>query len=277
MYEKGLFHSWVPNWAKLLISALIIMPTIAAGGVYNVNIQLTYSGLGALYEDVSFAYFATNIGMILGLAMFLKIKMFFRAKEMLLFSLTLMAVLNIWIYHTANIFIINVSSFLIGYAKILVMLNVNPPIMTLISPSRDRGVFYSVLYPVILGGSQLSFFFLGKFSTLYSWKHVYILMAIVLIICNIFVCFFVHNKRSGKKLPMRGFDWISISILVTFMTLIDYVCVYMKQLYYLHPQRLHLLVGLLIISICVFVIRQFNMERPIVDMRIFLKRNTFCQ
>jgi DHA2 family multidrug resistance protein len=63
MYNKGLYHDWIPKPVQLLLIVLLLAIVMPLGGVYTGNISYLVGGTGALSEYFLWANYATTIGM----------------------------------------------------------------------------------------------------------------------------------------------------------------------------------------------------------------------
>jgi len=273
MYDQGLYHPWVPKKFQVILSLIFVIPIMVASGIYKANSSQMYSGLGEYSEVITFANYASVIGMIIAMTMIAQVRMFFRSKEILVGSLFALSLFNILVARSSNPALITLYSFLMGYFKMFGMISVIPPIMTAISPNRDRGIFYSVFYPIILGSGQVGAYLTADLAYNLNWRYVYIIMALILLACSLLAFLFVHNKRPGKQIPITGLDWKSMGLLTLMMFILNYLLVYAKQQEWLDSDHLKIACGAFILSLVLFVYRQHNMERPMIPLRNLIRRN----
>src|SRR5690606_14002352 len=137
MYKKGLFHAWVPKMAQTILMFVLSLPLLATSSIYTANIGDMYSGLGTLAETLTYANYASTIGMMVGIGLALKIKPYFKSKVTITFTFISLALLSLVIGYTESPEIIIVSSLLIGFIKIFGMIELVSPIMFIISPKGD--------------------------------------------------------------------------------------------------------------------------------------------
>ena len=64
MYNRGLFHTWVPKPVQLLLILVFLIAILPTSGIYSGNIGDMVGSLGSLSEDISMANNATTIGMV---------------------------------------------------------------------------------------------------------------------------------------------------------------------------------------------------------------------
>jgi len=81
MYNKGLYHNWVPKPIQLLLIVLLLAVVMPLGGVYTGNISYVVSGTGAMTEYFMWANYATTIGMGACMPIVMRMKMRFKVRD----------------------------------------------------------------------------------------------------------------------------------------------------------------------------------------------------
>ena len=148
MYNKGLFHKWVPKPIMLILIIVLLLPLLTVSGIYTGNIADMVGSLGTLPEMMSYALNATTIGMATVLPLLLRTKRYFRSKELLVGSFLGLAILSLISGTTDEPVVIIISSFFMGAFKMFGMIELVIPIMFMISPKNERGKFNSIFYPL---------------------------------------------------------------------------------------------------------------------------------
>lgn len=273
MYNKGLFKDWVPKPVMLLLIILYLFPILVVSGIYTANFSEMMSDLGIYSEYLSWANYASFIGMGAALPLLLRFKMRFRSKELMITSLLLIALFSMVIATTVNPYVIIFSNFVIGYFKIIALIELILPIMFIISPDGDRTKFYAVFYPLSISIAQLSSYLFTKIAYNLEWQSVYVIMVIILLILVLISVIFMHNLRFSRKLPLYHIDWLSILLYIISFLLLSYVLVFAKQQgWYTSPNIQWSSVGF-IIFFTLFLIRQNGLKRPFVPLSVFKSKN----
>ena len=122
MYNKGLFSDWVPKSVMLLLILLFLFPLLAVSGVYTANFRDMMSDLGIYSEYLSWANYASFIGMGAALPLLLRFKMRFRSKELMITSFLTMALCSFVIITTGEPYVIIFASFILGIFKIIALI-----------------------------------------------------------------------------------------------------------------------------------------------------------
>lgn len=273
MFDKGLYHPWVPKLVQLLLIFGNLIFILPAGGVYTANLSVMYADLGALSEQFSFANNASTIGMALAMPLIFGLIGYFRLKEIVVGALLVLAVLSLVINQTDNPYLVIALSYVMGFVKYFAMLIFILPVMRLVSPTGDRAQFYLFFYPFSICMGQLATWVTAKVAYDADWRHVYMWMAIGLLVCTLAAIVTMHNKRGGKQVKMRGIDWKSMLLLGGALSLLNYVFTFSKQQDWFNSGYIQLaLVGFLLFS-ALFLYRQSVIDKPYVGLHFLKKRN----
>lgn len=273
MYNKGLFHSWVPKPIMLLLIVLIACVFFCISGIYTTNITNIVGSTGAMSEYYLWANYAYAIGLGTVMPLIVRIKARFRTKEILVTSLTMLGILYIIQATTQDPYIIIACSFLIGVFKMSGMMEVVLPLMMLLSVGGNRGIFYSFYYGVLLVFSQLSGYYIAKISQLLNWQIGYLHLASMCLLTALVCIIFQHNQRFMRKVPFIYIDWFSVLLFnVGFMTL-GYILAFGKQQAWYDSSSIQLATVVFILILFVFVLRQQLKKRPYLPLKAFRKNN----
>lgn len=273
MYNKGLFHSWVPKPVMLLLIVIIAAVFCSISGIYTTNITNIVGSTGSMTEYYLWANYAYAIGLGTVMPLIVRIKARFRTKELLVTSLTMCGLLYLVQSTTHQPYIIIACSYLIGVFKMMGMMEVVLPLMMLLSVGGNRGIFYSIYYSALLVITQLSGYFVAKVSFIFSWQISYMNLAIMCFGAALICIVFQHNQRFMRKVPFIYIDWISILLFnVTFMTL-AYILAFGKQQAWFDSEIIRYASLLFGILLFIFVIRQQLIRRPFLPLNAFKKNN----
>ncbi|TDE09229.1 MFS transporter [Dyadobacter psychrotolerans] len=275
MYNRGLFHDWVPKPVQLLLILIFAVVIFPANGIYSGNISDMVGSLGSLSEDIQMANNATTIGMMVVFPLLLRTKQYFRTKELVIGSLMMVSLLSIIAGNTDNAYILVFCSFLIGFFKMFGMIEVMLPIMFILSPGGDRGRFYALFYPfsIILG--QLSGFFTTRLAYETNWQNAYVYMAMLLSGTALLAIIFMHNLRGSKKVPLYQFDWLGMVLLSICLLSVNYVLVYAKQQDWFSSLNIQAALAIFLTTLVGFIYLQSKLKRPYISLDVFYKKNVY--
>jgi len=271
MYNKGLFHKWVPKPLSILLIVVLLVPVLTASAIYTGNIADMVGTLGTMSESISLANNASSIGMAAVFPLLLRTKRYFRSKELLVGTLVILAFLALVCGTTDDANIIVVGAFLMGFFKMFTMIELIIPVMGIIGGERWK--FYSFFYPISIGLGQLSAYFTTLYAYNEQWQHVYIISSVVLLLCALICVIFMHNLRPGKQIPLAGFDWLSVGLFsIAFMSL-NYVLVFARQQAWYVSENIQWATVGFVVFLGLFLYRQSISKAPNLPLAIFKKRN----
>lgn len=273
MYNQGLFKDWVPKPVMFLLILLFLFPLLVVGGIYTANFTAMMSDLGIYSEYISWANYASFIGMGAALPLLLRFKMRFRSKELMITSLLMIALFSMVIITSDNPYVLIFSNFVIGYFKIIALIELILPLVFVLSPDGDRSSFYAVFYPLSITTAQLSSYLFAKVAYNLEWESVFIIMTIIMLLLVLVAVIFMHNLRFSRKLPLYYIDWLSILLYVASFMLLSYVLVFAKQQEWYKSSYIQGSTLGFIVLFALFLFRQSRLKRPFVPLSIFKSKN----
>ena len=273
MYNQGLFRSWVPKLVQLLLIIIFISVIVPVNGIYIGNVSAMVGSTGMPSEYFVWASYGSTIGMGAAMPIILRMKFRYKIRDKVTLIFILIAILSYLNGTTDRPLLIVANSVIIGYLKMIVMLEFIIPIMFMISPEGNRGKFYSVFYPFSIIVSQLAGYVLTIVAFDYNWQFVHIISAVVCLALALLAWIFMHDKYGGFKMPLHYIDWLSILLFVAMFMLGAYVLAFGKQLYWIHSPRIINASIASFVSLLLLVIRQYTLKRPYLSFKLFRKNN----
>ncbi|MFA8434963.1 MAG: hypothetical protein ACEPOZ_10650 [Marinifilaceae bacterium] len=274
--NKGLFHEWVPKPVQLLLVVLGLIPILVVNGVYTRNITFMVAGTQGMSSHFLMAYFAVSIGMYAIYAMGMRLKMFFRSKELVIGSLLLLALLSAVCGSTDSPGLFVLSSLFIGIAKYLALIEFLLPLVFLISPQLRREDAYPIIYPVVMVISMICSYFFVEIAETFNWENVYGIMVVVFLAEALIMTVFMHNKRAVKKHPLYQFHWISLLQFIVILMVLNYVlCMAQFHGWFSSPIIVHLSV-LILVQSSIFLYNQSVLKRPYLELRELKRKNVYA-
>lgn len=273
MYNRGLFHNWVPKPVMLLLIILFLFPLLSVNGVYTGNNSLLVGDLAGIPEDMQMALYASTVGMMSVMPLLMRIKQYLRSKTIVVGSLSILALLSIVSGSTDNPFIIILCSFFVGFFKMFALIEFLLPVMFILSPTGDRGRFYSIFYPISIVTGQVSAYYFTVIASKLQWQNTYYFMAIILLSLALISIVFQHNQRGQRKAPLHYFDWLSIILISAGLMFLNYFFVYLKVLNGFNSTSIIISLAGSVILLGVFIFRQFNLQRPYLSLAVLKKSN----
>jgi DHA2 family multidrug resistance protein len=151
------------------------------------------------------------------------------------------------------------------------MLEIIIPIMFILSPTGEKGRFYSIFYPIAIGSSNIMGYYLTSYAFDHGITNAYYIYIISMLALAALSLVFQHNKRFGFKLPLYQIDWISLGCLGLSMMSLNYALSFMKQQNWFNEPTLKWSVLLAILLFVYVIFRQSYQKRKLIDFSAFLK------
>lgn len=268
MYNQGPFANWVPKIVQLLLIFILFFPITAANGVFTNHIQYIVGGTGILTEDVMMASYANTIGMAAIVPIFIRIKMHIKTKHIMVFGFVMMSIFSIICGTTDNADVIILSSLILGFFKMSVMMELIMPLLSILTRDGNRIRFYVIFYGLILCYTQITSWLLFKIAFNNGWEFANIDLAVIFGICALICLIFQHNKYFAKPMPLHYIDWFSVILYFLATLSLAYSLSYAKQQGWFISGKIIFSILSFFLFILWFVLRQRNLKRPFIDLKI---------
>lgn len=270
MYNKGLYHDWVPKPVQLLLMVLLLAVVMPIGGVYTGNISYLVSGTGSMTEYFMWANYASTIGMGACMPIVLRMKMRFKVRDKMAVLLVLLGLLSYLNSTTDEPMIFVFSSLVIGFLKMMVTIELFLPLMAMIG---NRGMFYGAFYTFVLVLNQAAAYYAADISIRYNWQQFYVIVAVGCFALALLHWVFMHDKYFALKVPLHYIDWLSILLFVSAFMFTAYLFSFGKQQDWLQSERIVEAGIAAFVSFALLVIRQITLKRPYLSFKIFSRNN----
>ncbi len=271
MYNRGLFHKWVPGLGVLALIVVLETMFLLINPIYAGNIGLMVSSTGITSEYFMWGNFAQTIGMALVLPLIMRIKTRFRSKELMITALVVMALLSLVIATTSSGGVVVGACLIFGAAKMLGMVEVILPLQFILSPTGDKKRFYAIFYPIAIISGQLGGFLSSMISLDLSWQALHFYSAGTLLLGALVCVTFMHNQRFARKMPFYYVDWPGILFFATALMSMAYIFSFGKQQDWFVSPRITAATIITVVSIVALIIRQLKIKHPFLSFKLYRK------
>lgn len=291
------FYEWVPRPIGILVLLLMFVPPTFSGGAYLCNIGEMSGGLGVWTEDIQLASFFTSIGMCLFPPFMVRFLQARRIKQTYLWCFLLLIPLNYICAVTTSVPMLLAACLLIGFVRIMVMLNCTFTIAPYLTgmdtlsmftmkeePSADaqyllerkRTFLMPVLYFTILLISQSSNMLTAWFAYEYQWQDAYFVVIGMLLVAMLLVVCTMPNEEKNKKYEVEWQKVPDMLLMAAALCCMAYILVYGKTLDWFYSDSIWLATGLLLIFCGAFLFRSFlRGEEAYLPLKVFTFRNVW--
>ena len=291
------FYEWVPRPIGILVLLLMFVPPTFSGGAYLCNIGEMSGGLGVWTEDIQLASFFTSIGMCLFPPFMVRFLQARRIKQTYLWCFLLLIPLNYICAVTTSVPMLLAACLLIGFVRIMVMLNCTFTIAPYLTgmdtlsmftmkeePSADaqyllerkRTFLMPVLYFTILLISQSSNMLTAWFAYEYQWQDAYFVVIGMLLVAMLLVVCTMPNEEKNKKYEVEWQKVPDMLLMAAALCCMAYILVYGKTLDWFYSDSIWLATGLLLIFCGAFLFRSFQRgDEAYLPLKVFTFRNVW--
>lgn len=269
MKENYPFYDWMPKPLGCLVLFLMFFPVTFSGGAYMNNLAEMAGGMGVQNEGIQMASYATIIGMALFapfMAGFMTVR---RVKHVFMRAMLLLLALNAVIATTDNVVVTIAACLFIGFFRVMLMMNIT---FTLVKygmgidalsqfvlteePSQDdrekaehaRSWQMAGYYGVMLMIAQLGNVLTAYYAWHATWRHVYYVVMVMLLVALILVKFTMSNE---EKSVAYQWEWKKIPVVVclgVMMVSLCYVLVCGKTLDWFSSPRIVYTTAIFLVS-----------------------------
>lgn len=295
MLDNHPFYNWIPRPIGVLILLFMFVPPTFSGGAYLCNIGEMSGSLGTWTEDIQLASYFTSIGMCLFPPFMVRFLQTRRIKQTYLLGFLLLIPLNYFCAITTSVPLLLVACLLIGFVRIIIMLNCTFTIAPYLTgmdtlsmftmkeePSTDvqyvlerkRTFLMPVLYFYILLISQASNILTAWFAYNYKWKDAYFVVIGMLFVAILIVLCTMPDEKKKQTYKIEWNKVPEMLLMAAALCCMAYVLVYGKTLDWLYSERILFATALFLFSCGAFLFFSlYHGAKAYLPLRVFKYRN----
>lgn len=289
------FYRWMPKPLGILILLFLFVPPTFSGGAYLSNLNEMQGELGLLVEDIQLASFFTSIGMCLFVPFMVRFLQARSVRRTYLWCFGLLIPLNYVCAVTTSVPVLLAACLLIGFVRIIVMLNCTftiAPYLTGVNTlsmftmtetptpemqyrmERMRTFLMPVLYCFILLIAQSSNVVTAWFAYEYSWQEAYFVTIGMLLASMLLVLFTMPDIRNSEKYHI---EWNKVPEMI-FMTIalccMAFILAFGKTLDWFDSRQIIIATAVLLLSTGLFLLSSIhNGDNAYLPLGVFRYRN----
>lgn len=293
--DNAPFYRWVPRPLGILILLFMFVPPTFSGGAYLSNLSEMSGALGLLTEEIQLASFYTSIGMCLFVPFMLRFLQWRRIRETYLWCFALLVPLNYICAVTTDVPVLLIACLLIGFVRIIVMLNCTftiAPYLTGVNTlamftmtetptpeaqykmERMRTFLMPVLYCFILLIAQSSNIVTAWFAYEYRWQDAYYGVIGMLLVAILLVVSTMPGEK--RRAPYR-IEWRKIPemlLMAVALCSMAYVLVFGKTLDWFESPQICVATAIMSVSTGIFLLVSIrNGDEAYLPLGVFRYRN----
>lgn len=291
------FYRWMPKPMGILILMFLFVPPTFSGGAYLSNLNEMSGELGLLVEEVQLASFFTSIGMCLFVPFMVRFLQARSVRRTYIWCFGLLIPLNYICAVTTSVPILLAACLLIGFVRVIVMLNCTftiAPYLTGVNTlsmftmtetptpemqyrmERMRTFLMPVLYCFILLIAQSSNIVTAWFAREYSWQDAYYVTIGMLLVAILMVLTTMPDVRNTEKYHVEWNKVPEMFLMAVALCTMAYVLVFGKTLDWFDSRQILIATAIMLISIGLFLLASMrNGDEAYLPLGIFRYRNTW--
>lgn len=203
VYRQG-----VPRRARFWLIMLFALFYQLTGGVYLAALSQMVGELSFIREDVTMAGYCSLIGLNMIFPVLFRWKFYLFTRQMFFVSATGALVCAVAAVYASVPWVLWLICLFAGYFKMMGMFACMSTIQLNITPTRNYGVFFPVVYVLVCGAIQLSGILTAYITYEFNWRVVYLVIVALMLVIDAAVYFMMKpDHRSGPFIPLKGVDW----------------------------------------------------------------------
>ncbi|MBV7529132.1 beta-carotene 15,15'-monooxygenase [Chitinophaga sp. sic0106] len=275
--DKGIhipiFKSWAPEWLIKAVLFLLILPGIVIFFLPMANINAAAGYYGSEPADIQFAVALFYAGYVGFYSLERRFFAYLAAKEYYVIFTFLQVVTCIICYLTNDLYIFLPVRFIQGMLfACTVNLSLSLMFTRLVS-ERAREVSFSVFFGFLLCAVPFNNFVTADMIDAFDFNIVYKAVAFTYVPGLLLLLLMMNSVRLKVKFPLYNLDWQSFALYSTALCLFAYIMIFGQEYYWLEDVRIRNSVIGIAVLLLIYIIRQYKMRRPYLDVGIFKFRN----
>ncbi|WP_263603480.1 MFS transporter [Chryseobacterium sp. PET-29] len=272
-HKIPVFKSWVSEWMARSIIFAILMTCLFGFAFYGSPVAaMGYYGIQS--TDVQFGMVILYGSTVAFLALDVRIVKYFEARKYLLTAIALNAICSLICFHFKDYTLFMVCQFVQGITCALMSGIVLQLIFPRLHSMRAQVIAYSLLYGSIQIAAPLYSIYTSIVLHFFDFNWLFYGYTVILVTLASVVLLTMNGKaRFTKKIPLYQLDWIGYLLYASLILLLGYLFVYGRQLGWLDSPLIFILILFILITLSVFIIRELQLKRPLINLQIFKAKN----
>lgn len=270
MRQLLMYKSGVPR--RLRFWLFIFFATIYqfAGGVYLASVSQMVGAHSTLREDYVMAGYCTLIGLTIVFPMLFRIKFRFFTRQLFFITSIGLIICNLLTMTIETPWILWIICFVVGILKMSGMFGCMSSIQLCITPTRNFGVFFPVVYLLVCGAIQLSGICTAYICYFTDWRMMNLAVIAFLGIHAFLVYMLMKpDHRSGPYLPLKGIDWPGFILWSLLLIIGTWIFTFGEHFDWWNNYRINIASGLFLFILGLVIYRSAKCNEPYISLNAF--------
>ncbi len=274
--NKHIFKSWVPYWLILVGIFIMLIPVALVLGVYlgGITSAASYYGVDAI--DVRFSVVVYYIAIASAFPLEARFFNFFSSKPYFMANCVIYILINIGLYFSHSFAVLLILRFIGGMTSLGIIGTMFSLVFRQFHEQRSRVMGYATMYAALFSSAPLTQVLDAYVFTKYNFNALF-LVEIFSAIPGIVLMYLILkgniDLRRGGKIPLKMVRWESFILYSSSLMLLAYILLYGQYYHWFHSPRIILCSIAFVFLLTLFFLRQFKLEHPYIDLRVYKSRN----
>ncbi|HEX9503419.1 MAG TPA: MFS transporter [Patescibacteria group bacterium] len=268
-----LFKSWVPEWLIKVAILMVLLPSFGLFGLSIINVGAAAGYYGIEPADVQYSMVILYAAVASFFALEKRFSNFIASRHYLLWGTILQIATSYLCYFIHNLPLLFICRFLQGLALSASVSICMTLIFNRLDSERSREIGYSVFYGVLLCATPFTSLVTAPITDAFDYNALYKWLIFMFPPGTLLLFTMMRNIRLNRKIPLYQVDWPSFVIYGLLLCILGYVLVYGQSRYWLQDKRILLSCLAALALFTLHVLRQINLRRPYLSLRVFKYRN----
>lgn len=274
--NKHIFKSWVPYWLILVSIFIMLIPIALVLGVYLGGVKSAASFYGVDSIDIRYSVVIYYLAIATSFPLEARFFNFFASKPYFIACCIIYVLINLVLYFSHSFAVLLVFRFIGGMMSLGIIGTIFSLVFRQFHEQRSRVMGYATMYAALFSSAPLAQLLDAYVFSKYNF-NVLFLIEIFSAIPGIILMFCILKSdidlsRNGK-IPLKLVRWESFLLYASAFLLIGYILLYGQYYHWFHSMRITLCAIASLFLLTLFVVRQFKLEEPYIDLRIYKTRN----
>lgn len=259
----SIYNKWVPEWIKLPLLIIGLIPHLLLIGLFSGNTQFVASVLDSDANDLQFLLSISYATIVVTLLIYARFLAYFSLKSYIL----LMTSCSIFILLLLVIFksyvVIVPLRVLEGFFALLEGVVFLPVIMGTLKSKHSKFIAFFILYALMLSSGPLTAWVFKFATSNFGWQEVFLTVAGFHTLVLIITLYLFNNNRFFPRKPLYQLGLISYLFLLISLVSGVFVIIYGFRLNWFHSSAIWFATFIFLISGGLFILKEFYAKRKL--------------
>lgn len=261
--NTNVFNTWVPDWIKLPLLIVGLIPHLFLIGLFSGNTQFVASVLDADANDLQFLLSISYATIVVTLLIYARFFSYFSLKNYILLMTSCSILILLLLVFVKSYVLIVPLRVLEGFFAILEGVIFLPIIMATLKSKHSKLIAYFILYILLLSSGPLTAWVFKFATSNFGWEEVFLTVAGFHTFVIIIAIYLFNNNHFFPKKPLYQLGWRRcLFLLISFISGV-FVLIYGFRLNWFHSSAIWYATFIFFISGGLFILNEYHAKRKL--------------